>query len=300
MLREVLGDPRLELRFFLPESAVYVDAQGVPRGRRARRRTAYVFRSSAPAQPLGDRAARPSKPPRPANCSRRSSQAGGLAIEIARLRVELRRQLDGGRGLARADRRGRRRGAAPDRTRPARRRAAAPRLASGSRCATRSTSSTPAPRSTRRATLDEAVAEIEATDRRAARARPRAAPRPARRGPRRRAARARRRAPLPVEVERPPSGSRRRRGRRLLHRLRGADQRRQARPGVQDLAERRPRRRTARGARRRRRRRRRGGGRGVGPAAASPTASSRRAGRSASTAAPAQARRLTAELPCAS
>ena len=92
VLREVLSDPRLELLFFLPESELYVDARGVP----------------VPDSPddgrerIADRARRVSRSawccttPRAARIPillRKVVEAGGLAIEIARLRVELRRQL---------------------------------------------------------------------------------------------------------------------------------------------------------------------------------------------------------------
>jgi signal transduction histidine kinase len=90
LLRELLSDPRLELRYFLPESGLYVDVRGAS----ARdveeddRRRVPIERGG---EPLGlvlyDQGAdRRSLLPR-------LVEAGGLAIEIARLRVGLRRQL---------------------------------------------------------------------------------------------------------------------------------------------------------------------------------------------------------------
>ena len=129
---------------------------------------------------------------------------------------------------------------------------------SGWRYATRSTSSASASPERASQTLDGAVAEIARRDRRAARARARTS-----------AVAARRRAGAGLPRARPPSagacrGGRagravrpRRRGRGLLHRLRGPHQRRQARPRDQDRAQRRAARPAARRLRRRRRRRRR-------------------------------------------
>ena len=91
VLQDVLDDPRLELRFYLPESEVYVDAQGMrttdsPDDDRLR---VPLERAG---QPLGlvlhDRQSH-ADPTLLAGVV----QAGGLGIEIARLRVELRRQL---------------------------------------------------------------------------------------------------------------------------------------------------------------------------------------------------------------
>jgi signal transduction histidine kinase len=88
----VLGDPRLELRFPLPEGGGYVDVRGRPavdapgntRERmpieRTGTRLAIVLYDPA-AQERGE-------------LLRRVVEAAGLAIEIARLRTELRRQLD--------------------------------------------------------------------------------------------------------------------------------------------------------------------------------------------------------------
>jgi signal transduction histidine kinase len=87
----VLFDPRLELRFFLPESELYVDARGRPAGDHAadgRVRTP-VTRAGLP---LGLVLHSPVDDERPGLLAE-VVEAAGLAIEIARLRVELRRQL---------------------------------------------------------------------------------------------------------------------------------------------------------------------------------------------------------------
>jgi signal transduction histidine kinase len=86
LLRELAGDPRLELRFFLPESQLYVDAHGEPAGAApADRVCTAIERAGAPVAMMVH-----------ASEDRELAalvEAGGLAIEIARLRVELRRQL---------------------------------------------------------------------------------------------------------------------------------------------------------------------------------------------------------------
>jgi signal transduction histidine kinase len=92
VLREVLADARLELRFFLPKSELYVDGRGHPRSddpRDDRLRTP-VTRAGLPLavvlhSPVDDE--------RP-GLLEEVVEAAGLAIEIARLHVELRRQLD--------------------------------------------------------------------------------------------------------------------------------------------------------------------------------------------------------------
>ena len=93
LLREVLSDPRLELRFFLPETELYVDARGYPVDDQPedRRLRTPVTRAGAP---LGmvlhsafDEEDRP-------GLLTEVLEVAGLAIEIARLRVALRRQLD--------------------------------------------------------------------------------------------------------------------------------------------------------------------------------------------------------------
>jgi signal transduction histidine kinase len=92
VLREVLEDPRLELRFLLPESERYVDVRGAPVTHDptdGRRRTPIDRAGMVIAEVLHD----PSTEERP-DLLRRVVEAAGLAIEIVRLRVELRRQLD--------------------------------------------------------------------------------------------------------------------------------------------------------------------------------------------------------------
>ena len=91
LLRELLSDPDLELRFFLPESQIYVDTTGTqPHDDPAdtRVRTPVLRAGAAVAMVLH----RPTGPRRPDPLVT-LVEAGGLAIEIARLRVELRRQL---------------------------------------------------------------------------------------------------------------------------------------------------------------------------------------------------------------
>jgi signal transduction histidine kinase len=92
VFREVLSDPRLELRFFLPESELYVDARGrladdTPKDGRVQ---TPVTRAGLP---LGMVLHSPVDEERP-GLLEEVVEAAGLAIEIARLRVELRRQLD--------------------------------------------------------------------------------------------------------------------------------------------------------------------------------------------------------------
>ena len=92
VLREVLVDPRLELRFFLPKSELYVDARGHPAGDRPEddRLHTPVTRAGVP---LGVVVHDPVDDERP-GLLEEVVEAAGLAIEIARLHVELRRQLD--------------------------------------------------------------------------------------------------------------------------------------------------------------------------------------------------------------
>jgi signal transduction histidine kinase len=92
VLREVLSDPALELRFFLPESELYVDAHGRPAHdqREDGRVRTPVTRAGLP---LGLVLHSPVDEGRP-GLLEEVVEAAGLAIEIARLRVELRRQLD--------------------------------------------------------------------------------------------------------------------------------------------------------------------------------------------------------------
>ena len=92
VLSEVLSDPGLELRFFLPESELYVDAHGrrgtdQPDDRRVR---TPIARGGLP---LGMVLHSPADEERP-GLLEEVVEGAGLAIEIARLRVELRRQLD--------------------------------------------------------------------------------------------------------------------------------------------------------------------------------------------------------------
>jgi signal transduction histidine kinase len=91
VLRGVMSDPRLELLFFLPESQLYVDAHGVP---------ASQFPSDGRKRIPLERGGRPlgmvlhdTTSQEDQALLRKVVEAGGLAIEIARLRVELRRQL---------------------------------------------------------------------------------------------------------------------------------------------------------------------------------------------------------------
>jgi signal transduction histidine kinase len=91
VLREVLSDAQLELRFFLPESELYVDARGVPATDSPNdgRERIPIERTG---QPLAVVLHDPASQQDPTLLSK-VVEAGGLAIEIARLRVELRRQL---------------------------------------------------------------------------------------------------------------------------------------------------------------------------------------------------------------
>jgi signal transduction histidine kinase len=91
VLREVLSDPRLELLFFLPESGFYVDARGVPVSDLPDDGSARapVERGG---QPLGLVLYHPASQENPM-LLRKVVESGGLAIEIARLHVALRRQL---------------------------------------------------------------------------------------------------------------------------------------------------------------------------------------------------------------
>ena len=95
LLRELLGDPTFELRFFLPESRLYVDARGLPAVDTPGDRRARVPIELA-GQPLGQvlhSLGGGADDIGSATLLRELVEAGGLAIEIARLRVELRRQL---------------------------------------------------------------------------------------------------------------------------------------------------------------------------------------------------------------
>ena len=92
LLRDVLDDERLELRFLLPEGGGYVNVRGGPAIDTPdddRRRTPIERGGAQLAMVLHD----PAVADRP-DLLRRVVEAAGLAIEIARLRTELRRQLD--------------------------------------------------------------------------------------------------------------------------------------------------------------------------------------------------------------
>ena len=91
VLRVLMADPRLELLFLPAESEHYVDARGVPASGLAddTRQQIPVERGG---QPLGLVLLDPPRPEQ-RDLLRRLVDAGGLAIEIERLLVELRRQL---------------------------------------------------------------------------------------------------------------------------------------------------------------------------------------------------------------
>jgi signal transduction histidine kinase len=92
VLREVLDDQRIELRFLLPESERYVDVRGAPVTHdpdELRERTPIDRAGTPIAEVLHDRSAQE----RP-DLLRRVVETAGLAIEIVRLRAELRHQLD--------------------------------------------------------------------------------------------------------------------------------------------------------------------------------------------------------------
>jgi signal transduction histidine kinase len=91
LLREVVGDPGLELLFFLPESELYVDASGrpAPEAEADGRCVTPVTRAGVP---LGMVIHEPIDAERP-RLLEEVVEAAGLAMEITRLRVELRRQL---------------------------------------------------------------------------------------------------------------------------------------------------------------------------------------------------------------
>ena len=91
LLRAVLSDPQLKLLFFLPESEMYVDTHGMPVSDLADdgREQIPIERGG---QPLGIVLHDPEREEDP-SLLRTIVEAGGLAVEIARLRVALRRQL---------------------------------------------------------------------------------------------------------------------------------------------------------------------------------------------------------------
>ena len=88
VLRDVCEDPRIELRFLDPETGDYVDARGRPAPADGRAPIPIV----RDGQPIALLLHAPAGEDRVA-LLRQVVAAGGLAIEIARLRVELRRRL---------------------------------------------------------------------------------------------------------------------------------------------------------------------------------------------------------------
>jgi signal transduction histidine kinase len=92
MLREILRDPTLELRLWLPESEIYVDADGrEPTDRPGDERLRTPIDRAG--EPLGLLLHDPIDDERPAMLTE-IVESAGLAIELVRLRVEVRRQLD--------------------------------------------------------------------------------------------------------------------------------------------------------------------------------------------------------------
>ena len=91
VVRQALSDPQLELLFFLPESELYVEARGVqvPDIPGDGRERVPVERGG---QPLGLVLHNPAAQENP-TLLRKVIEAAGLALEIARLHVALRRQL---------------------------------------------------------------------------------------------------------------------------------------------------------------------------------------------------------------
>ena len=91
VLRELTGDPQLELLVFLPESQLYVDVNGVPATdpQDGQRKRIDVERAGRPLGQVLCGGAAQQDP----TLVRSLIEHGGLAIEIARLHVEVRRQL---------------------------------------------------------------------------------------------------------------------------------------------------------------------------------------------------------------
>jgi signal transduction histidine kinase len=91
LLQELVSDPRLELRFLLPESERYVDTRGLPAAELPddERQRTPIERAGVPIGLVLHESASPDQ----SDVLPRLVEAGGLAIEIARLRVELRRRL---------------------------------------------------------------------------------------------------------------------------------------------------------------------------------------------------------------
>ena len=107
LLGELVGDPRLELRLFLPDGELYVDTRGMPTANLPddHRQQTPIERAGAPVGMVLHQPARPDRPgaARAAGRGRRARDrdrqaAGGVAPAIG-----------GGRGLARPDRGGGRR-----------------------------------------------------------------------------------------------------------------------------------------------------------------------------------------------
>jgi signal transduction histidine kinase len=92
LLREILRDPGVELRFWLPESEIYVDSYGREASDQPGdgRLVTPVTRAGAPLGLVLHHAVDPERP----GLLREIVEAAGLALEIVRLQVELRRQLD--------------------------------------------------------------------------------------------------------------------------------------------------------------------------------------------------------------
>jgi signal transduction histidine kinase/membrane associated rhomboid family serine protease len=91
LLQELVSDPQLELRFALPDSALYVDTRGIPAAelRDDTRHQTPIERAGVPIGLILHEAASQNQ----RDLLPRLVEAGALAIEITRLRVELRRQL---------------------------------------------------------------------------------------------------------------------------------------------------------------------------------------------------------------
>jgi len=91
LLQELVADPRLELRFSLPEGELYVDTRGIPATELPddNRQRTPIERAGVPIGLILHETASPDQ----RDALPRLVEAGALAIVIARLRVELRRQL---------------------------------------------------------------------------------------------------------------------------------------------------------------------------------------------------------------
>jgi signal transduction histidine kinase len=91
LLQELVSDPRLELWFLLPESDLYVDTRGIPVKELPddERKRTPIERGGVPIGLVLHETESPDQ----RDALPKLVDAGGLAIEMARLRVELRRQL---------------------------------------------------------------------------------------------------------------------------------------------------------------------------------------------------------------